>query len=70
MTGLAKTTVTGLALPTVMGLVRALEAALGEKLFTRTGRSVVMTEVGGWWRPGSRAPGGEAGGGPVEVLRE
>lgn len=32
--------------PTVSGQIRELEEALGEKLFTRSGRTVVLTEVG------------------------
>lgn len=36
----------GLAQPTITGQIRALEGALGEKLFARSGRSLVMTEVG------------------------
>jgi LysR family transcriptional activator of nhaA len=32
--------------PTVSGQVRALEEALGEKLFTRSGRRLVLTEMG------------------------
>jgi LysR family transcriptional activator of nhaA len=32
--------------PTVTGQVRALESALGEKLFERSGRKLVLTEVG------------------------
>ncbi|WP_455371020.1 transcriptional activator NhaR [Petrachloros mirabilis] len=35
-----------LAQPTVSGQVRALEEALGEKLFVRQGRSLALTEVG------------------------
>jgi LysR family transcriptional activator of nhaA len=35
-----------LAQPTITGQIRALENALGEKLFTRSGRSLVLTEVG------------------------
>jgi LysR family transcriptional activator of nhaA len=35
-----------LAQPTISGQVRALEEALGEKLFTRSGRGLVPTEVG------------------------
>ena len=35
-----------LAQPTISGQLRALENALGEKLFTRAGRSLVPTEVG------------------------
>ena len=35
-----------LAQPTITGQIRALESALGEKLFIRSGRSLVMTEVG------------------------
>lgn len=35
-----------LAQPTITGQVRALENALGEKLFTRSGRNLVPTEVG------------------------
>ena len=35
-----------LAQPTITGQIRALESALGEKLFTRSGRSLVLTEVG------------------------
>jgi LysR family transcriptional activator of nhaA len=35
-----------LAQPTVSGQIRVLEEALGEKLFTRSGRSLVPTEVG------------------------
>jgi LysR family transcriptional activator of nhaA len=36
----------GLAQPTVSSQIRALEAALGERLFTRSGRSLVLTEPG------------------------
>lgn len=36
----------GLAQPTVSGQIRALETALGEKLFLRTGRNLVLTDVG------------------------
>ena len=32
--------------PTVSGQIRSLESALGEKLFARSGRSLVLTEVG------------------------
>ena len=35
-----------LSQPTVTGQVRALEQALGEKLFERSGRKLVLTEVG------------------------
>lgn len=35
-----------LAQPTVSGQIRALEEALGEKLFNRTGRSLVLTDTG------------------------
>jgi LysR family transcriptional activator of nhaA len=35
-----------LAQPTISGQLRALEEALGEKLFTRVGRNLVLTEVG------------------------
>lgn len=35
-----------LSQPTVTGQVRALERALGEKLFERSGRKLVLTEVG------------------------
>ena len=35
-----------LAQPTITGQIRALENALGEKLFTRSGRNLVLTEVG------------------------
>ena len=35
-----------LAQPTVSGQIRALEQALGEKLFTRSGRHLVPTDVG------------------------
>ncbi len=35
-----------LAQPTISGQIRALENALGEKLFIRSGRSLVLTEVG------------------------
>jgi LysR family transcriptional activator of nhaA len=35
-----------LAQPTISGQVRALEEALGEKLFVRSGRSLVPTEIG------------------------
>ena len=35
-----------LAQPTVSGQLRALEDALGEKLFTRVGHKMVLTEVG------------------------
>ncbi|MGF1508737.1 MAG: transcriptional activator NhaR [Myxococcota bacterium] len=36
----------GLAQPTISGQIRALEETLGEKLFRRDGRSLVMTETG------------------------
>lgn len=36
----------GLAQPTISGQIRALENVLGEKLFSRSGRGLVMTEVG------------------------
>jgi LysR family transcriptional activator of nhaA len=36
----------GLAQPTVSGQLKALEDALGEKLFTRVGRRLVLTDVG------------------------
>jgi LysR family transcriptional activator of nhaA len=36
----------GLAQPTISGQIRALEEALGEKLFSRVGRSLVLTETG------------------------
>jgi LysR family transcriptional activator of nhaA len=36
----------GLAQPTVSGQLKALEDALGERLFTRAGRRLVLTEVG------------------------
>jgi LysR family transcriptional activator of nhaA len=36
----------GLAQPTVSGQIRALELSLGEKLFLRTGRNLVLTDVG------------------------
>lgn len=35
-----------LAQPTISGQIRALEESLGEKLFTRSGRRLVMTETG------------------------
>lgn len=35
-----------LAQPTISGQIRALEDALGEQLFTRVGRHLVLTEVG------------------------
>jgi len=35
-----------LAQPTITGQIRALETALGEKLFTRSGRNLVLTDVG------------------------
>ncbi|MCC7264212.1 MAG: transcriptional activator NhaR [Candidatus Latescibacteria bacterium] len=35
-----------LSQPTISGQLRALEEALGEKLFTRQGRGLVLTEVG------------------------
>jgi LysR family transcriptional regulator, transcriptional activator of nhaA len=35
-----------LAQPTVSAQIRALEASLGEKLFSRAGRKLVLTEVG------------------------
>jgi LysR family transcriptional activator of nhaA len=35
-----------LAQPTVSGQIRALEGNLGEKLFTRTGRRLALTEIG------------------------
>lgn len=35
-----------LAHPTVSGQIRALEEALGEKLFARSGRKLVLTEMG------------------------
>lgn len=35
-----------LAQPTISGQIRTLEEALGEKLFSRVGRSLVLTEVG------------------------
>jgi LysR family transcriptional regulator, transcriptional activator of nhaA len=35
-----------LAEPTISGQIRQLEAALGERLFTRKGRSLVLTDVG------------------------
>jgi LysR family transcriptional activator of nhaA len=35
-----------LAQPTISGQIHALEAALGEELFTRVGRHLVLTEVG------------------------
>lgn len=35
-----------LAQPTISGQVRALEQALGEKLFVKSGRQLVLTEVG------------------------
>ena len=35
-----------LAQPTISGQLRALERALGEKLFARSGRGLVLTEVG------------------------
>jgi LysR family transcriptional activator of nhaA len=36
----------GLAQPTISGQLKALEEALGEKLFERTGRRLVLTDVG------------------------
>ena len=35
-----------LAQPTITGQIRALESALGEKLFSRSGRKLVLTEAG------------------------
>ncbi|HEX9189669.1 MAG TPA: LysR family transcriptional regulator, partial [Vicinamibacteria bacterium] len=35
-----------LAQPTISGQLKALEEALGEKLFERTGRRLVLTDVG------------------------
>jgi LysR family transcriptional activator of nhaA len=35
-----------LAQPTLSGQLRQLERALGEKLFTRRGRNLVLTDVG------------------------
>ncbi len=35
-----------LAQPTISGQVRALEEALGERLFNRSGRNLVLTEIG------------------------
>ena len=35
-----------LAQPTISGQIRALEDSLGEKLFTRAGRGLVLTDVG------------------------
>jgi len=35
-----------LAQPTISGQIRALEEALGEKLFTRSGRHLALTEMG------------------------
>ena len=35
-----------LAPPTISGQIHALEEALGEKLFTRVGRHLVLTEMG------------------------
>jgi LysR family transcriptional regulator, transcriptional activator of nhaA len=35
-----------LAQPTISGQIRALEQSLGEKLFTRSGRGLALTEVG------------------------
>src|SRR5690606_7613236 len=35
-----------LAQPTISGQIRALEDALGEKLFSRSGRNLVLTEMG------------------------
>src|SRR5579863_1709495 len=35
-----------LAHPTISGQIHRLEEVLGEKLFTRTGRELVMTDVG------------------------
>lgn len=35
-----------LAQPTISGQIRVLEEALGEKLFARSGRNLVLTEVG------------------------
>jgi LysR family transcriptional activator of nhaA len=36
----------GLAQPTISGQIRVLEDALGQKLFHRTGRNLVLTDVG------------------------
>ena len=36
----------GVAQPTISGQIRELEASLGEQLFTRTGRNLVLTETG------------------------
>lgn len=35
-----------LAQPTISGQIRSLEASLGERLFTKTGRHLVLTDVG------------------------
>ena len=35
-----------LAQPTISGQIRALEESLGEKLFTRSGRGLALTETG------------------------
>ena len=35
-----------LAQPTITGQIRALENTLGEKLFARSGRNLVLTDVG------------------------
>ncbi|MDH5576658.1 MAG: LysR family transcriptional regulator, partial [Nitrospirota bacterium] len=35
-----------LAQPTISGQIRELEGMLGEKLFSRVGRGLVLTEVG------------------------
>lgn len=40
-------TVLHLSHPTISGQIRLLERALGEKLFRRAGRRIVMTEMGG-----------------------
>jgi len=36
----------GLAQPTISGQIRALEQALGQQLFQRSGRNLVLTEIG------------------------
>ena len=36
----------GLAQPTISGQIRVLEEALGEKLFTRVGRNLVLSDMG------------------------
>lgn len=40
------TTVLGLTQPTISGQLRTLERAMGEKLFERRGRNLVLTETG------------------------